>query len=466
MTKIAAILTAILMASSAAANQWQQQSGNARQSSLQQQLNQQNAAIAAADRQTKYAKMNASAFVFYRGTAHLYYTDLHNQSIITASDFDAADAVTWIQGDLHVQNYGAFDDDEGDIVFDLNDFDEGWVDSYLYDVYRAAASLILVAEEQGFTSTADQRAFVDAFSEYYLDTLEDYRGNSQEKSAEVTKANAYGRLDEFLEAAEQDNSRSKMLNKWTDDLGSQRYFDLSLDDLAAPSQSERSALTNAIEQYHHTSVTSGLSGDNSYFKVLDVAKRLNAGTGSLGTTRYYVLIDGASTGDSDDRILDVKMQGLPSVYPYLSAASQANLLGVFPANQQGCRVVEAQKALLTDVDDHLGCVTVDGNSFSVRERSPFKESFDTTVLTSVNRFTKLAEQWGSILATAHARADKDHNSAYVSEQFESVMHDLTDTHHSEFRSEVFDFATSYAEQVKTDFALFQDLYLGQNGGLD
>ena len=179
-----------------------------------------------------------------------------------------------------------------------------------------------------------------------------------------------------------------------------------------------------------------------------------------------MLIDGASTGKSDDRILDVKMQGLPSIYPILSSAKQSKLLAAFPVSQQGCRVVEGQKAMLTDVDAHLGCISINGQSFSVRERSPFKESFDTTVLTSVKRFTKLAEQWGSILATAHARADKDHNAAYVSEQFESVMHDLTDTHHSAFRSEVFDFATSYAEQVKTDFALFQDLYQGQNGGLD
>ena len=271
MTKITMILAAILMALPAAANQWQLQSGNARQSSLQQQLNQQNSTISVADRQAKYGKMNASAFAFYRGTAHLHYADLHVQNVIAASDFDAAKAVTWLQGDMHVQNYGAFDDDEGDIVFDLNDFDESWVDSYLYDVYRAAASLILVAEEQGFTSTKDKRAFVDAFSQFYLDTLASYRGNNKEKSAKVTKRNAYGRLDEFLKDSKKGNSRPKMLNKWTDDKGAQRYFDLSLDKLGAPSQSERNALTSGIEQYHNH-ITSGLSGNKRYFKVLDVAK--------------------------------------------------------------------------------------------------------------------------------------------------------------------------------------------------
>ncbi len=463
MKKTIAITTAILLSHTANANVWTVQSGTTRQNTLQQQLNQFNSAISAADRQAKYAKMNGSPFMFYRGSAHLYYFDLTSAQTLAASNFNAANAVTWLQGDLHVQNYGSFADDGGDIVFDLNDFDESWVDSYLYDVYRAAASLMLVAKEQGFTSNNDQQLIVDAFSEYYLDTLEDYRGNNNEKSFEVTKANAYGRLDEFLQSVEDNNSRSKMLNKWTEDLGSQRYFDLTNDDLETLSSADKAVITAAIEQYHY-GLSSALAGDTSYFKVLDVAKRINAGTGSLGTTRYYVLIDGDSTADNDDRILDVKMQGLPSAYPYISTASQSNLTNVFASNQQGCRVVAAQKAMLNDADDHLGCITINGSSFSVRERSPYKDSFDTSELTSITRFTKLAQQWGIILASAHARADKDHNSAYVANQFESVMHQLTDTYHAEFRAEVLGFAKDYAAQVAVDYALFQALY--QSGGLN
>ena len=45
-----------------------------------------------------------------------------------------------------------------------------------------------------------------------------------------------------------------------------------------------------------------------------MAERLHAGVGSLGVKRYYVLIEGPSTGQSDDRILDVKAQGAPSAW--------------------------------------------------------------------------------------------------------------------------------------------------------
>ena len=40
---------------------------------------------------------------------------------------------------------GRFDNGRGTVVFDLNDFDESFVANYLYDVYRMAASIVLVA---------------------------------------------------------------------------------------------------------------------------------------------------------------------------------------------------------------------------------------------------------------------------------------------------------------------------------
>ena len=437
-------------------NDWTLQSGVNRKNDLMLQLSSFNAEISTADRQKKYQKMTTSPLTFYRGTAHLYYSDLDRQQVIAASAFSHVDAVTWLQGDMHMQNYGAFDDDTGTVVFDLNDFDESWVDSYLYDAYRNAGSLVLVADEQGFNSPLEQQQIVDAFSESYLDTVDSYRNNDNEKNAKITQANAYGILDEFLLLVSTDNSRKKMLNKWTNDLGSQRYFDLSYGKLSALTSVERAALTTAINQYY-LNLSSKLSGNSAYFTVLDVARRINAGTGSLGTTRYYVLIEGDSTSDNDDRILDVKLQGMPSMFPYLSSTSQQNLLKRFSASEQGCRVVSAQKALLTDVDDHLGCTTINRDSYSVREVSSFKDSFDTTALTSMTRFVKLAQQWGTILATAHARSDKDFDASLVAYQFENVMDSIANHRHAEFRAEVFAFSSRYAEQVAIDFTLFNQL---------
>lgn len=456
-------LLCLVLSTAAFANDWTLQTGSARQTLLQTALNNANNGISVTDRNIKYQKMADSPFIFYRGTAHLYYQDLNQQQMLANSDFNTSQTITWIQGDMHIQNYGAFDDDNGTVIFDLNDFDEAWVDSYLYDIYRASASLILVAREQGFNDATSQQQIVDAFSEMYLDTVDSYRNNNDEKDAQVKESNAYGLLDDFLADVEADNSREKMLDKWSYDAGSQRYFDLSHANLQAVTSAERHAVANAISQYY-LNISSGLQGNHSYFAQLDIARRVNAGTGSLGTERFYVLIEGSSTSDNNDRILDVKKQGLPSVFPYLSASSQQNLLHEFSASEQGCRVVEAQKAMLTDVDDHLGCTVINGDSYSVRERSPFKESFDTTDLTSMTRFTKLAEQWGQILATAHSRADADHDANFVPYQFEDVMDSVADHRHAEFRAEVYAFAKSYAAQVEADYQLFTQLF--NSGGLN
>jgi uncharacterized protein (DUF2252 family) len=186
-----------------------------------------------------------------------------------------------------------------------------------------------------------------------------------------------------------------------------------------------------------------------------VAARLDAGTGSLGTPRYYVLIEGASDEPSDDRILDVKQQGLPAMYGYLPASEQSNVNDF--VDHQGCRVAHGNKALLNDADDHIGCADISDKPFSIRERSPFKESFDTTILDSKTRFKKLAEQWGKALAAAHARADEDYDSSVVPHDFEQVVHDLADGKHSEFGEESRNIAIHYADQVEIDYGSFKQM---------
>ena len=47
-----------------------------------------------------------------------------------------------------MDNFGAFQN-AGSIVFDVNDFDEGYVGSYLYDIIRMSISIALYLEEQG-----------------------------------------------------------------------------------------------------------------------------------------------------------------------------------------------------------------------------------------------------------------------------------------------------------------------------
>lgn len=117
-------------------------------------------ALSHIDRAEKYGKMAQSAFSFYRGSAYLFYFDTTRQYFPYHS---APERPTWIQGDLHFENFGAFRSEDGDIVYDVNDFDEGYVGSYLYDLLRMAVSIALVGRQLGYGG-AEQQSFIAGYA--------------------------------------------------------------------------------------------------------------------------------------------------------------------------------------------------------------------------------------------------------------------------------------------------------------
>ena len=434
---------------------WQLEKGDARQVVLELELARTNGSLTISDRREKYRRMAESPFAFYRGSAHLFYRDLAAQDLLSASHFNSPEAVTWILGDLHLGNFGAFKDSEAELVFDLNDFDESWVTCYLYDVWRGAASLVLSGRANGFTEE-EVRGFVDRFSREYLAELERARGKEGRNLEKVTADKAHGPLRKLLEKAALKKSRKAMLNQWSTSKGNERRFNLGDSNIHPVTEDDHRLITSAIDIYKDH-LTSDLAGNKQYFKVQDVARRLGAGIGSLGTPRYYVLIRGETDHVDTTRILDVKEQGMPAFFPYLPTEEQNKLLSLFNEEKAGYRVVNAQKAMLMDPDKHLGAITILGRSFSVRERSPFKKSLKVEKLKKCRDFSEMAHHWGTILAAAHARADKDYCSLMVSYNFEDVVTSLALKQRKSFQNEVYSFAHSYAAQVEEDALLFQNL---------
>ena len=73
---------------------------------------------------TKFRKMAADPFAFYRGSACLFYADVAAREDPWADDRTGR---VWIQGDLHAENFGTYMDGSGVLIFDVNDFDEAYV---------------------------------------------------------------------------------------------------------------------------------------------------------------------------------------------------------------------------------------------------------------------------------------------------------------------------------------------------
>ncbi|GLC39129.1 hypothetical protein PLESTM_000843000 [Pleodorina starrii] len=414
----------------------------------------------------KLKAMSDTPFTFYRGSNLIYYRDMAEQGTVLKSAFYDPKATPWIQGDMHVLNAGRFANDKGTVVYDLNDFDEAFVANFLYDVYRLATSIVLVARNNSMVDD-DATSCVKTFAKAYRDQLKLLAEDPKAKPFTYDNDNSpKGLIRDLLKDTKGPEAmRQKMLKKWSlvdPDTKTRRFHTEDNKDLAPVSGSDRAAIEAAVVDYYMHTVTSRLHKNKEYFQVVDVALRKNAGTGSLGTSRYYVLIAGESREDpEDDVILDVKLQGKPCVYKYLSREQQAAVDG--HVDNDADRAVRAYKSLLRRSDDHLGYMNIKGLNYSVRERSPYKKALSLTSDLTVADLDSLAEQYGILLANAHARSDKDNEDLGVPESFGQLVTDLTRSQRGEFAAEVADVALSYAIQVEHDYALFRNsMSLGNN----
>jgi uncharacterized protein (DUF2252 family) len=410
------------------------------------------------DRQFKYCKLVSSPLVFYRGTNHLFWSDFSGDKRLGC--FGSEETKTWLQGDLHVYNFGSYHNSKGEIVYGLNDFDDAIIADYQYDLWRMVVSIVLVACQNDDLSIGQQEKVLDYFSRSYLDTMKAIRKSKKKDWGYATKHSAYGKLNRFLRSVEGKYSRKGMLDRWAPKHKGKRHFDLSRDNLGEVAETERSKILKAIPAYKLT-LSKGMAKQKVYFKVEDIARRLNAGTGSLGRNRYYVLIAGDKDGDPDKcRILDIKYQTKPTAYSYLGDEAQKAYNDNFRNDAQ--RSMRAYQALTRRTDKHLGWMHLENNEagfssgyYSIRERSPYKEAFPGEVLDTRASFSALCEQWGKILAANHARANKDLP--------QSVLQRVGDQDEA-FRNLVKEIAFSYSDQVKSDweaFAASSDLFVDE-----
>ncbi|AKT36851.1 DUF2252 domain-containing protein [Chondromyces crocatus] len=408
-------------------------------------------------RAEKYAAMSASPFAFFRGSNHLYWRDLGaSPARFPYGGQPSTRAV--LAGDMHVDNMGAFDDAEGKVVYALNDLDQAVLADYQLDVWRLAISIVLVARANGGFTSADEATVVDAFSEAYLDAMKAYAASDAERTRTFTEATTYGRLNDFLDDVRDRKSRKKMLDEWTVKQSGVRVLATASHPDLGPVTPEVEAELRAQIPAYRARQLGGSSPPASHFQVKSVARRLHAGLGSLGVARYYVLVEGASASQDDDRILDVKEQPLAAAYEYVGG-EQVAATEALCAGNQALRVVLAHGALGYRVDPFLGWLRLsDGEHYSVRERSPWKATFPTEELTSLTRLTKLSEQWGEVLAAHHARSDRDWDAGIQPHDLDATIKARSAGDHAGFRALVRSIAIPYADQVALDHQSFLERF--------
>ncbi|HBS06007.1 MAG TPA: hypothetical protein DEA96_13655 [Leptospiraceae bacterium] len=396
------------------------------------------------DRADKYAKMSASPYGFFRGSNHLYWLDFFRDWHLSLYG-GIPETQTWIQGDAHIYNFGAFGNENGDIVYGMDDFDDSIVADYQYDLWRLAISIVLDCRDNGNFSTKKIARAVRKLGKAYLKEVSSYNGNISSADAPTAP------LRSFLQTVKEKKDRKELLEKWTILLDGNRIFRTEREKLQTMEAEEQENLAQALQKHLHN-FDHPDEPARRHFKIKDAAFRLKAGTGSLGTLRIYALIEGSDSSTGDDVILDIKEQTLPEACKQMSEKELKQYRRAFP--DEGLRHARAFRAISRRPDRYLGWMHWDGRDFSIRERSPFKEDFPTRDTKRAKDYRKMAKQWGGLLARGHLRGASDLGPTRATD-FASYMKAIKKKRKSRFLDFLESIATGYADCVEQDFQTFQ-----------
>ncbi len=399
-------------------------------------------------REEKFQKMMASPYAFYRGSNHLYWQDFYNDWRINFFGGKST-TLTWINGDAHIYNFGAYANHYGEAIFCLDDFDDSVVADYQFDLWRMAISIVLDCRENKAFGKSSQKKALKSFAKSYLKELVKHHENEVKAEKHFTSDTANGLLKKFLVKVEKKKNRKKMLDKWTVVVDGKRGFNYDNPKLEKLSAEEFESLSNELHNYRQTLQTE-FNDDEFHFGVKDIARRVQAGTGSLGFDRYYLLVEGDTNSNDDDVILDVKEQNKPPLFFHMSEKERQEYIRIYP--HEGERHARAFSALAEHPDRYLGWITYNDKAFSVKERSPFKSDFPTEKLKSESDLLFISEIWGYLLASRHKRASYRLNDDHS--ELPLAVKELVKDDKDDFRDLVVSIAFQYADCVEQDFECF------------
>src|SRR4051795_10751126 len=106
----------------------------------------------------RYGRMLVSPFTFYRGAAMIMAHDL--------AATPRSGLTVQCCGDAHLSNFGVFASPERRLMFDANDFDETLPGPWEWDVKRLAASMVIGANDNGFSAKQRDRIALETAEAY------------------------------------------------------------------------------------------------------------------------------------------------------------------------------------------------------------------------------------------------------------------------------------------------------------
>ncbi len=400
----------------------------------------------------KFRTMAADPFAFYRGTACLFYADMHGREDRWA---DERTGRVWIQGDLHAENFGTYMNGRGVLVFDVNDYDEAYLGHFTWDLQRLAGSVAVMGWTKAL-SDADIAQLIETYVRAYLDQVQSFVHSDRDHEWSLRLDTARGAVHEALLVA-QLATRVDLLDKVTvvEDYTRRFRRASTVRDLA---DDERAVVEEAFRGYLDTIPESKRFGSLTY-DLKDVVGKTGFGIGSAGLPAYNLLVEGHTQALENDVVLTMKQGAVAAPSRILQDAHVRKYF-----EHEGHRTAVSQRALQVHSDPWLGWASMeggphDGVGFVVKEYSPYEADLDWSTLAEVDELCEVLEQLGRATAKVHCVSDADDESTpLVDFQTEDAIMDVISGAEEELVAEMVRFGLEYGAQTRADHALFVDAF--------
>ena len=373
----------------------------------------------------KYQRMLASPFGYFRGAAPVMAADL---ALLPHSGI-----ITQLCGDAHVSNLGSYLGPDGELVFDINDFDETIPGPFEWDLKRLATSIILAGPHSSPRNSANEdavraclRCYTSLIAEFSrMSGLDVARYRVHRLGAVKPVANIFRLAQRATPQHTLATLTQKSARRSPDSLLGRR-FQTCRPTLWRITGAEAAAVLAALHAYQH-SLLPEQHHLFSRYRPVDVAFKV-VGTGSVGLRDYVILLEG--NGPSDPLFLQIKQEVASAYAPWLPVAPEHA--------HNGRRVAEGQRLMQLQSDPFLGWTQIAGRQYLVRQLNDHKAEINIAKLKSP-ALIAYAEVCGELLARGHARSgDACRIQGYIG-------------HGPRFSDAVLRFAQSYAAQTVLDF---------------
>ncbi len=377
----------------------------------------------------RVSRMVSSPYGFLRGTAIVMAADV--------AQLPATGITPVTCGDAHLGNFGFYASPEGELVMDLNDFDEAHPGGWEWDLRRLVASIWVAGREN---SSREQQC-----ADAVMSCVSSYRDEVNFLAEQPLLMRSYNRLDlqrlhrtatektlrtEIARSAKRARNRTsdRALPRFTREHEGRRHIVDEPPLITHVSEQVGELIAVALDEYlgtlapHWRRVLGG-------YTLLDVAHKV-VGVGSVGLRAYVALLEGSSPDDVLFLQLKQARRSVLAKYVHGDSAWHAH---------QGQRVVEYQQALQTVSDPLLGWATVGERQFYVRQ---FRNMKGTIPLDAIDppALADYAGIVGRLLAKGHARTSGASMIAGYAGRSDKLDRAMAQ------------FARAYADQTEADHA--------------